>query len=162
MAQLRADLAELGFGPALTYAANEALGQRFSVELELAVRELQISATSPNVAWFGVQGQPTFYADQLASVENQWPYTGPISGVVNAQTRELIGIWLERNLRCPVVIEARRADASGEWTLPIPPRTATTSGGPTRSPAPVRARSSETSAASTRSRRQPPLPAATT
>jgi len=116
IAQLRRDLAELGFGPAYSYQAGEASAQQFTVDLELAVRELQIAATYPNVAWQGVQGQPVFYADTLAPVENEWRYGGPISGVVNAGTRTLIGTWLDRQLRCPIIIEARAKDAKGNFT----------------------------------------------
>lgn len=120
VAQLRRDLAELGFGPAFRYAAGEASAQQFTVELELAVRELQIAATFPNLAWQGVQGQPVFYADTLAPVQNEWRYTGAISGVVNADTRTVIATWLDRQLRCPVVIEARGKDAKGKFTQPYP------------------------------------------
>ncbi|MGI8332709.1 hypothetical protein ACRYCC_22380 [Actinomadura scrupuli] len=119
VAQLRADLAALGFGPAFSYAANEGTAQRFPIEVELAVREFQIAATLPNVAADVLQGQPVFYADHLAQVPNEWPYTGSISGVVNAETRALIRTWLDRRLRCPVVIEARRKDATGAYTLPF-------------------------------------------
>lgn len=107
VALLRRDLAELGFGPAFGYVAGEATAQQFGVDLELAVREFQIAATCPYVAWQGVQGQPVFYADTLGPTENRWQYTGPISGVVNDDTRKIIGTWLDRQLRCPVVIEAR-------------------------------------------------------
>ncbi|HMI82548.1 MAG TPA: hypothetical protein VK550_00575 [Polyangiaceae bacterium] len=118
IAQLRADLAELGFGPAFRYVEAEPAAQAFSVELELAVRELQIAATSPSLAAATLVGPQIFYADGLVQVDNAWKYTGPISGVVNAETRTVISSWLERRLRCPVVIEARDRDApfAGEHT----------------------------------------------
>jgi hypothetical protein len=107
VAQLRRDLAELGFGPAYSYAADEANAQQFTVELEFAVREFQIAATHQNVAQQGGQNKTGFYADSLVAVQNQWLYAGPISGVVNAESRGLIRTWLNQQLRCPVVIEAR-------------------------------------------------------
>jgi hypothetical protein len=115
VAQLRKDLAELGFGPAFSYKAAEAGAQAFDVPLELAVRELQLSATFPQLASQTRIGPSKFYADGLDQVGNPQPYAGPVSGVVNVETRALIATWLARSLRCPVVIEARKPQAGGTF-----------------------------------------------
>lgn len=51
-------------------------------------------------------GPVSFYVDSLQSVANSARYSGPISGVVNAQTRLAIDHWLKNDYRCPVVLEA--------------------------------------------------------
>jgi hypothetical protein len=121
VAQLRADLAELGFGPMFQYKRDEAVVQAWPAAdpwLERAVRELQLYARMPNVA-FEIAGGPfLFYGDALSSVPNPLPYGGPVSGVVNAETRAVISHWLAHRLRCPIVVEARRRDADDEFTLP--------------------------------------------
>jgi len=55
----------------------------------------------------------SFYVDSLESTTNQKIYSGPVSGVLNAATREAIEFWLENHYRCPVVIEAWRVNSSG-------------------------------------------------
>lgn len=51
-------------------------------------------------------GPVSYYVDSLQSVANSARYSGPISGVMNAQTRLAIDHWLENDYRCPVVLEA--------------------------------------------------------
>ena len=122
VAQLRADLATLGFGPQFGYRANEGLEATFDIDLERAVREFQIAAAAPGGARYEARvDEPTpFYADHLVGIDNPDRYEGPISGVVNDRTRALIGAWLDDDLRCPVVIEARIADGAGDFRLPHP------------------------------------------
>ena len=85
VAQLRRDLNELGFGPMFKYLATEGLSQAFDLNLEWAVRELQLYARMPNLAHQVVAGG-AFYADRLEQVANPAPYAGPVCGVVNAAT----------------------------------------------------------------------------
>ena len=117
VAQLREDLAELGFGPMFRHDSAEEPMQNFDVWLERAVRELQLYARMPNLAAETNQGPFQFYSDRLSGVPNPLPYSGPVCGVVNGETRSLIQRWLERGLRCPVVIEARSSD--GGFTQPF-------------------------------------------
>ncbi len=121
VAQLRRDIAELGFGPAFRFAQAEAGEQAFDVELELAVRELQLSAKLPKLAAQIRVGAWQFWGDGLDQVDNAGPYRGPVSGTVNADTRALIQVWRESHLRCPIVLEARALDKKGRYTLPYYP-----------------------------------------
>ena len=105
VAQLRHDLAELGFGPMFEYQAGEPRNRAFDLHLEWAIRELQLYARMPNLARVAAGRDPVFYADGLEQVPNPSPYAGPVCGVVNEETRVLIGQWLDGFLRCPVVIE---------------------------------------------------------
>jgi hypothetical protein len=118
VAQLRKDLATLGFGPLFDWSASEPTSAKFEIWLERAVRELQIYGKMPAVAR---QGEFTgvFYADTLDQVPNDEPYAGPVSGVVDADTRALIARWLTGRLRCPVVIEARLQASDGTWSEPV-------------------------------------------
>jgi hypothetical protein len=52
-------------------------------------------------------GHPvSYYVASLEQVVNGGMYNGPISGVVNQETRNAIAYWKEHRYRCPVVIEA--------------------------------------------------------
>lgn len=97
---LQRDLAKLGFH--LVGAADGVFGRH----TEWAVRELQIYARMPRVAHQDVAHPSSRYVDMLSAVANDLPYGGPVSGVVNAQTRSTITHWLASHWRCPVVIEA--------------------------------------------------------
>ena len=134
VAQLREDLAELGFGPMFRHDPAEDPMQTFDIWLERAVRELQLYARMPNLAAETNQGPFPFYGDRLSGVPNPLPYAGPVCGVVNGETRSLIQLWLERGLRCPVVIEARSSD--GDFTRP-----SSTAGAVTRTTSGARIRS---------------------
>jgi hypothetical protein len=48
----------------------------------------------------------SYYVDSLEPVTNGHLYEGPISGVLNSETRNALEFWLENNYRCPVIIEA--------------------------------------------------------
>lgn len=126
--QLQRDLRELGFG-----AISSPDGD-FGRHTQWAVREFQIYARMDRVAALDVvrlhelTGDPSagesayevaalgtapgqdppasYYVATLSQVENLVPYNGPISGVVNEETRNAIRLWLDRNYRCPLVIEA--------------------------------------------------------
>ena len=55
----------------------------------------------------GVTPHPvSVYVASLDQVENAARYTGPISGVVNEETRRAIRFWVLNRYRCPVVVEA--------------------------------------------------------
>ncbi|WP_123597525.1 peptidoglycan-binding domain-containing protein [Pseudomonas frederiksbergensis] len=61
-------------------------------------------------------GPVSYYVDSLQSVANSAIYAGPISGVVNEQTRAAIEYWLDNDYRCPVVIEAWNNTPAGVRT----------------------------------------------
>ncbi len=126
--QLQRDLRELGF--ALVGTPNGSFGRG----VEWAVREFQIYASMARVAQVNrlrlqqLTNNPhageaahevaalgtapntnppeSVYVASLQQVTNTARYTGPISGVVNARTRQAIQHWLGNSYRCPVVIEA--------------------------------------------------------
>ena len=58
---------------------------------------------------------------------NDQPYSGPISGVVNARTRGLLKMWVERDWHCPVVVEARVLEPATTSRCCATPRRALTS-----------------------------------
>ena len=65
----------------------------------------------------GVTPHPvSFHVATLDQVENTARYTGPISGVVNADTRAALEHWRDNRYRCPVVIEAWRHTNAGVRT----------------------------------------------
>lgn len=61
-------------------------------------------------------GPASYYVESLQSVANASVYAGPISGVVNEQTRVAIEYWLAHDYRCPVVIEAWSNTSAGART----------------------------------------------
>jgi hypothetical protein len=81
----------------------------FGLSVKNAVREFQIYASMERAAR-DVEPTPPRqrYSDNLegVSVPPSERYRGPISGVVNDETRRLLAIWLRRRRRCPVVVEA--------------------------------------------------------
>jgi hypothetical protein len=128
IADLRADLALLGFGP---LADGDADRRTFGPYLESAVREFQIYASLQGVARFGTPEelaqrpavQEPSLATRLVSQVNDQPYTGPLSGVLNALTRPLVKMWVERDWHCPVVVEARALRAADTNLLRVPDST---------------------------------------
>ncbi|HEY6890327.1 MAG TPA: peptidoglycan-binding domain-containing protein, partial [Solirubrobacter sp.] len=102
---LQLDLLELGF--AISGPANGTFGR----ETSWAVRELQASAKLDTLAKErpGASGP---YPERLSPAPNGLKYTGPVSGVLNAETRALIDRWLAERWRCPVVVVARKLTGS--------------------------------------------------
>ncbi len=145
--ELRDDLAAVGFGPladadVLTLdgkvqnAARTAVARRrFGAWLEAALREFQIYAAMPQVARKPLAAEPQPGAggrslgSTLIPVANDHQYTGPRSGVLNAETRELLKMWVERDWHCPVVVENRTLSSAQLTALrdagPATSRTAT-------------------------------------
>lgn len=137
--QLQIDLRELGF--CMIQSADGEFG-RYT---EWAVREFQIYASMQRVARLNrnrlqalandqnagesapevmlrgqVQNQTpaiSFYVATLERCANTAIYTGPISGIVNQETRDAIEHWLAQNYRCPVVIEAWSMSAGNRSAL---------------------------------------------
>ena len=108
VADLQRDLRTLGF-----LLAPEPDGQ-FKLTTECAVREFQIYAKMERVAREYTTSTASAYADRLSQVATgAHRYAGPVSGVVNAETRAALEHWLKESWRCPVVIEA--------WTKKSPP-----------------------------------------
>lgn len=99
--QLQRNLATLGF--ALVGADDGSFGR----QVEWAVREFQIYAGMPKLAREKdvPAGSPP-YSQRLEQVVNPRRYTGPVSGVANEDTRDLLSLWIRKRYRCPVVIEA--------------------------------------------------------
>jgi hypothetical protein len=108
---LQRDLGKLGF-----HLVGDADGI-FGRHTEWAVRELQIYATMPRVAKQDVTQASARYVDMLSAVHNDLPYGGPISGVVNSETRDVIAHWLANDWRCPVVVEAWNMSAGARHML---------------------------------------------
>jgi RHS repeat-associated protein len=96
---LQRDLAELRFN----IVGNP--DGHFGRKTYWAVREFQSYAKMDSVAKEDGPGNLP-YIDRLSRVKNGRKYFGPVSGVVNAFTRDTIQYWKDNNLRCPVVIQA--------------------------------------------------------
>ncbi|WP_408052492.1 peptidoglycan-binding protein [Streptomyces sp. HO565] len=101
---LQRDLTELGFA----VVAGDPVGV-FGPHTEWGVREFQAYARNNRIARQTTQvPPPARWAERL---ERAWcpeedRYAGPVSGVVNAQTRFAIALWKRERYRCPVVVEA--------------------------------------------------------
>jgi hypothetical protein len=126
IADLRLDLERVGFGPLADGDVHlavpdpeqpdaEARRRTFGAHLESAVREFQIYASLPSVGRLPredelpEQDHPSL-GSTLIQETNDQPYSGPISGVLNASTRALLKMWVERDWHCPVVVEARELE----------------------------------------------------
>lgn len=82
--------------------------------LEAVIREFQIAAKGAIVAKgkAGVSRQQLDgrgYRDLVAAT-NEQPYAGPISGMADLLTREMIGIWEAKGWRSPLLIVAHRSE----------------------------------------------------
>ena len=136
--QLQRDLRELGFMVIQTPNGD------FDLHTQWAVREFQIYSSmahvasldrtrlqlltgnanagesAPEVAALGTAPNQTppasYYVATLRQTTNAVRYTGPISGVVNQDTRDAIERWLANNYRCPVVVEAWNVNRQGART----------------------------------------------
>jgi hypothetical protein len=132
--QLQEDLRTLGFLFLSTVNGN------FGLQTDRALREFQIYAKMTNVARIkagapatsrqaahivaqlgqdpAVAGaQPlSVYVDSLEQTANTLVYTGPVSGVANAATRDCIQHWLDHEFRCPVIVEAWNVNRSNQRT----------------------------------------------
>ncbi|MCM2393262.1 peptidoglycan-binding protein [Streptomyces albipurpureus] len=101
---LQNDLAELGFA-----IVRGDLAGVFGHHTEWGVREFQTYAQYRTVAHEPeVSNPPARYVARLSAAtvaDDQW-YAGPVSGVVNDQTRWAIALWKRERWRCPVVVEA--------------------------------------------------------
>lgn len=88
----------------------------FDWRTEWAVREFQIAAAMPNVAVQDIKKKPTEeeckstgkYLSKLSAKKNACGFKGIPSGVVDQATRDALKYWLDKNYRCPVVIQAFR------------------------------------------------------
>lgn len=101
VAELQRNLRTLGF-----LLAPEPHGV-FDMWTEWAVREFQLYAKMELVAREDTSSQAPEYVDRLSQVPTgAHRYSGPVSGVVNAQTRAAIAHWLKESWRCPVVLDA--------------------------------------------------------
>jgi hypothetical protein len=99
--QLQRNLKTLGFDLVGTDDGS------FGRQVEWAVREFQIYAGMPKLAREkDVAAGPPPYSARLEQVSNPRRYTGPVSGVVNLDTRDLISLWVRKRYRCPVIVEA--------------------------------------------------------
>ena len=125
IAELRADLEQIGFGP---LADGDADPATFGAFLESAVREFQIYASLGVVARFGTPDelddrpavQEPSLATRLVPQANDQAYFGPLCGVLNAETRALVKMWVERDWHCPVVVEARSLRVGDTNLLRVP------------------------------------------
>lgn len=119
VAQLRADLVELGFFLAREDAPDK--NPVFDDWLVEAVREFQIMARLPNTSKEAAEpAGDDKYLLRLTkvpvNVADRYPQAGSghvdqyASGIVNATTRKLIALWKLNRWRCPWVI--------AEWAVP--------------------------------------------
>jgi len=126
VAALRDDLWTLGFWifPRQRQAGEQASTgvvrpetcDAFDWQTTWAVREFQIAASMPNVAFEDVNKKPTDeeaknkgrYLSRLSAKANDKVFGKHPSGVVTPETAELIKYWIEKHYRCPVVIQAMK------------------------------------------------------
>lgn len=101
VAALQENLRHLGFQ--LVGGVDGGFGRR----TETAVREFQIYAGMKRVAREVAAPPGKRYAERLVPVMPRANrYQGPVSGVVDKTTRQIMAHWLEKKWRCPVVVEA--------------------------------------------------------
>ena len=102
VSRLQRDLLALGFR--LFDSANG----NFGAATHWALREFQAYAKMEHAAQENTQSTATRYVDRLTRVSIPQPqrYTGRVSGVLNARTRQLLRHWVDNRWRCPVVAEA--------------------------------------------------------
>ncbi len=107
--QLQRDLRKLG----ITAVTESGV---FDAVTEWSVREFQIYAGMANIAQLTSAAMgaspPERYRDRLQQVANTDVYTGPVSGVVNGETRIVLQVWLAYSYRIPVVVEVWRVDGA--------------------------------------------------
>jgi peptidoglycan hydrolase-like protein with peptidoglycan-binding domain len=110
--KLQEDLRELGFR-----LVNEPNGN-FGIATEWSVRHFQAYAKMQHTAQEDLRSRATRYVERLSQAEipEEHRYTGPVCGVLNERTRELLQHWLDNKWRCPVVVEAWNVNGSGERT----------------------------------------------
>lgn len=115
ISDLRADLQALGFRVHSEQAAANA--SVFDLKLQWAVREFQIYSKMNFIAVDRDQlpANPNM-TNRLRKYPNLFRYAGPVSGVVNAETRRRIRAWKAVGWRCPVIISP--------WTIQNGQRTA--------------------------------------
>jgi hypothetical protein len=88
----------------------------FDWRVEWAVREFQVAASMPNVAVQDIKKKPTEkeiqmpgkYLSTLSAKKNDKVFDEHPSGAVTTNTAEAIKYWLDKNYRCPLVIQAIR------------------------------------------------------
>ncbi len=98
---LQADLRRFGFH--LVGGVDGGFGRRTAA----AVREFQIYARMKQVARERSAPPGVRYAERLVPVMTRANrYQGPVSGEVDAATRDALAHWLDKSWRCPVVVEA--------------------------------------------------------
>jgi hypothetical protein len=111
--QLQKDLLTLGF-----LLVGKPDGD-FGGLTELALREFQIYARFESVAKLTMS--EATYANTLSRETNPSPYVGVVSGALNKQLATTLVSWLENEIRCPVVVEAREVDRFGKYDINVPP-----------------------------------------
>lgn len=108
--RLQQNLIELGF-----LIVGEVNGV-MNLSTEIALREFQSYAKMPNLAREAEGGADT-YLSRLSQIANPKKYEGPVHGLADAATQELIALWVGSRLRCPVVISAYNVNKRGVKTL---------------------------------------------
>jgi hypothetical protein len=94
------DLSILGFTIAVENKDKDKY-KIFDRQTEWAVREFQIYAKMEYIA-----KQRNSDKSKYKKILNICPYGGPISGVVDDETKRIIRIWILNEWRCPVIINA--------------------------------------------------------
>jgi hypothetical protein len=81
-----------------------------------AVREFQVYARLDGVAT--LEGPTDVrYAERLVPATNTAPYTGEITGIVDAETAAAMRVWRDNQFVCPVVIESWQMSGSTRTTV---------------------------------------------
>ncbi|WP_242121996.1 hypothetical protein [Sphingomonas lacusdianchii] len=105
VARLRHDLIELGFRLAAQEKGYGDPTGKFGYWTAMALREFQYYARQSNVAVDPAGTHAVFdYVSAAKHPADRYAIDKPVSGVANAETRRLIGIWKANKWRCPVVI----------------------------------------------------------
>jgi hypothetical protein len=137
VAALRDDLWHLGFWVFPRQQADKngvvrpVSSDTFDWQTAWAVREFQIAASMPNVAFEDVNKKPSedeakkkgSYLSRLSAKTNDKKFDKPPCGVVTSETAELIKYWIEKSYRCPVVVQAMKMvpgpKPKGKKTAPL-------------------------------------------
>jgi hypothetical protein len=93
-------------------AGHESRDSVFDMPTEWAIREFQIAATYPNALKAGALFPIT---------DAQFRYTGRISGVLNSETRAVLGAWAIEELSIPIILSGFGSENLGDQTTGVDP-----------------------------------------
>jgi hypothetical protein len=98
--QLQKDLISLGF------KFKSVVDGKFDFDTECCVREFQIYAKMPNVAFQRLRPiYLNFYSEFFGSTPNTNIFQGEIDGIVTPKVANLIQFWISNGYKCPVIVQ---------------------------------------------------------